>query len=89
MKFLSYDGLLAQIIRYVWNLFLLNVCLILCCQPVVTIGAGVTAAYSVVLNSSVESGVIGRFFRAFRENWKQATAICLVFLAAAVLLALD
>lgn len=89
MKFLSYDGLLARIIRHIWNLFLLNVCLILCCLPVVTAGAGITAAYSVFLNSSVESGMIGRFFQAFRENWKQATAIWLVFLAAAVLLVLD
>lgn len=89
MKFLSYDGLLAQIIRYIWNLFLLNVCLILCCLPVVTAGAAITAAYSVFLNSSMQSGVIGKFFHAFRENWKQATIIWLVFLAVIVLLVLD
>lgn len=89
MKFLSYDGPLAQIIRYLWNLFLLNICIFLCCLPVVTAGASLTAAYSVFLTSSEQSGVIGRFFRAFRENWKQATVIWLAFLAAAALLTLD
>lgn len=89
MKFLSYDGPLAQIIRYLWNLFLLNICIFLCCLPVVTVGASLTAAYSVFLTSSEQSGVIGRFFRAFRENWRQATVIWLVFLAAAALLTLD
>lgn len=89
MNFLRYDGLPARIICYVWTLFLLNICLILCSAPIVTIGASVTAAHSVFLQATPQSGVICKFFRAFRENLKQATAIYLVFLVAAILLALD
>lgn len=89
MKFFSYDGLLAQVIRYLWKLFLLNICFVLCCLPVITIGSGIAAVYSVFLTESEHSGVIGRFFRAFRENWKQATVIWIIFLTAAILLALN
>lgn len=87
MKFLSYDGLPARIVRYIWHLFLLNVCFIICCLPVFTVGAAVSAMYSVFLNSSVESGVLRRYFGAFAENFKQATIIWGVFFLAAMVLA--
>lgn len=87
MKFLSYDGLFARIVRYIWNLFLLNVCFVISCLPVITIGAAASAMYSVFLNTSVESGVLRRYFRAFGENFKQATVIWLVFFAILVVLA--
>lgn len=80
MKFLGYDGLPARVVRYIWNMFLLNVCFVLCCLPVVTIGAAVSAMYSVFLNSSVESSVLRRYFSAFKENLKQATILWLILL---------
>lgn len=86
MKFLSYDGLLARVFRYIWNLFLLNVCFILTSLPIFTIGASVSAMYSVFLNSSVESGVLRQYFSAFRENFPKATVIWLVFLSVGVVL---
>ena len=80
MKFLGYDGLPARVVRYIWNMFLLNVCFVLCCLPVVTIGAAVSAMYSVFLNSSVESSALRRYFSAFKENLKQATILWLILL---------
>ena len=80
MKFLDYDGLPARVVRYIWNMFLLNVCFVLCCLPVVTIGAAVSAMYSVFLNSSVESSALRRYFSAFKENLKQATILWLILL---------
>lgn len=87
MKFLSYDGLLARIVRYIWNLFVLNICFILCCLPVITIGAAISAMYAVFLNDFRESGVLRKFFGAFAENFKQATVIWLIFMALAAVLA--
>lgn len=89
MKFLSYDGLPARILRYLWNLFLLNVCLCLCCLPVITAGAAMSAAYAVFLEPSDPSDMVPRFFRALRENGKRATVLWLVLLAAAGVLGLD
>lgn len=87
MKFLSYDGLLARIVRYIWNLFVLNICFILCCLPVITIGAAISAMYAVFLNDFRESGVLRKFFGTFAENFKQATVIWLTFMALAAVLA--
>ena len=87
MKFLSYDGLLARIVRYIWNLFVLNICFILCCLPVITIGAAISAMYAVFLNDFRESGVLRKFIGAFAENFKQATVIWLIFMALAAVLA--
>lgn len=87
MKFLSYDGLLARIVRYIWNLFVLNLCFILCCLPVITIGAAISAMYAVFLNDFRESGVLRKFIGAFAENFKQATVIWLIFMALAAVLA--
>jgi uncharacterized membrane protein YesL len=87
MKFLSYDGLLARIVRYIWNLFVLNICFILCCLPVITIGAAISAMYAVFLNDFRESGVLRKFVGAFAENFKQATVIWLIFMALAAVLA--
>ena len=89
MKIFSYDGILAQAIRYIWNLFALNICFVICCLPIVTIGAAITALYSVYLNESLEQGKIRQFFRAFKDNFRQATLIWLVFMALAVVLGID
>lgn len=89
MKFFSYDGILAQIIRYIWNLFVLNLCTIVCCSPIVTAGAAITALYSVYLNESMASSRIFQYFRAFKENFRQSTLIWLVFLGFSVVIGMD
>jgi len=89
MKFLGYDGLPARVVRYVWNLFLLNICFILSCLPVITIGAAISALYSVFLNSSVESGLIRRYFSAMKENFRQATMIWLILLPITAVLVIN
>lgn len=86
MKIFSYDGILAQMIRYLWNLFVLNLCFIICCLPVFTAGASITALYSVFLNESLDSSRVTQFFRAFKSNFRKATLIWLVFLGLAVIL---
>ena len=84
MRLFSYDGVLAQAARAIWRLLVLNFCFAVCCLPVVTVGASITALYSVFLNQSTESGSFFRFFRAFRENFRQTTChwlVCLAFFA--------
>lgn len=80
MRFLSYDGILAQIVRYIGRLILLNICYILCCLPVFTFGATTTALYTVFLNDREDERLVRRYFKAFKDNFKQATKIWLVFL---------
>jgi len=64
---------------------------ILCCIPVFTMGASLTALSSTLMAISANEGggVTGMFFRAFWREFKQATLVWLVMLAAGAVLAAD
>lgn len=65
----------------------LNVLFLLCAAPVVTAGASAAALYTLTLRMArQEDGTAPRdFFRAFRENFRSATLLWLLLLAAAAL----
>ncbi|MBD5546066.1 MAG: YesL family protein [Lachnospiraceae bacterium] len=73
------------------DLVYLNILTMICCIPVVTIGASMTALNYVVLKMvRNEEGYITRaFFKSFRQNFKQATVIWLILLLIAGVLAGD
>ena len=70
------------------DLMILNILCIICCIPIITIGASVTAMYYVTLKMArnEESYIVRSFFKSFKENFKQATVIWLVALVAGILL---
>ena len=76
------DGPVFQFLSRVADLVIVNVLFLVCCVPVVTAGASLAAmtkvCQDIVLDTS--SGVVKPFFRAFRSNFKQATAVWLVLL---------
>ena len=84
-------GAIFNLDNPVWNfmskvadLIILNLLAIVCSIPIVTIGASWTAMYFVTIRMvrKEESYIIKDFFRSFRENFKQATVIWLLALAA-------
>lgn len=91
MKLFSLDSPLMQALSKVADLLLLNVLTLICCLPVVTIGASLTAmnymALKIVRNE--ECYIVRGFFKSFRENFKQATLIWLILLLVIVVLAAD
>lgn len=70
------------------NIFLVNILFILFSIPIVTVGASLTAMYTVMLRIvRKEDSVTGRgFVNAFRENFKKATIIWLMLIAACVVI---
>lgn len=68
------------------NVFVLNILFVVCCIPVVTIGASLTALYSVMLRMArkEEGTAVHGFFHAFKANFKQATIAWLIVLVAFV-----
>lgn len=64
---------------------------IVCCIPVFSVGASFCAMHRVLLQiyRDEESSVTKTFFRAFYDNFRQATALWIIFLAYFVLLLLD
>jgi len=73
------------------DLVILNFLWLVCCLPVITIGASATALCAVAMQMSAgEDPVIVRtFFKAFKENFKQSTGTFLLFLISGALLLVD
>jgi len=89
--FFNEDNAFMRFLGTIADCILLNIVFILCCLPVVTIGASVTALYYVAfkLSSHDDGYIIRRFFKSFKENFKQASMIWLVMLVAGVVLGMD
>ncbi|MDO4275535.1 MAG: DUF624 domain-containing protein [Eubacteriales bacterium] len=83
-KFFVFMGRVADLI-------ILNLLCLICCIPIVTAGASITAMYYVTLKMArdEESYIVRSFFKSFKENFKQATIINVIMLATAVMLFLD
>lgn len=91
MKIFSYDSKFSQILLKIANACYLNLLWFLCSLPIVTLGASTTALYYVTLKMvrDEEGSVTRMFFRSFRENFRQATVLWLILLAAGAVLAGD
>ena len=73
------------------DLCILNVICVICCIPVITAGASITAMYYVTLKMvrNEEAYIIRSFFKSFRQNFKQATIINLIMLVVGAVLYVD
>ena len=80
MKFFSIDSKFYQIMMPIGEMMILNICFLLGCLPLVTIGAANTAMYTVMLRRlrGEGSGTIVPFFKAWWSNLKQGTLFWLV-----------
>lgn len=72
MKFFSPDSMFAKVMTFVGEMMILNICWIIACLPLVTVGAANAAMYTVMMRRLREegSGTIGPFFQAWWTNLK-------------------
>ena len=89
--FLRYDGPLARWLIPISNLAVLNILMILCCIPVITIGASVSAMHYVVLRMArdEESGIFRDFFHAFSSHFGQSVGITMIWLGSGAVILLN
>ena len=73
------------------DLIIVNLIAIVCCLPIITIGASMTALNYVVIKivRNEESYIIKAFFRSFKQNFRQATVITLIFLVIGIIFGFD
>ena len=85
------DGKLLYYGTKLGNLMWLQVLVIVTCLPIFTIGASLSAMHTVLLQvyRDEETSISKEFFAAFKANFKQATLIWLIYLAAFGLIVLD
>ncbi|SFK73292.1 Uncharacterized membrane protein YesL [Lachnospiraceae bacterium KH1T2] len=90
-RIFNYDGPLFGFLDKVANLFILNILFMVCCIPLFTIGASVTALNYMMLKivRGEEGYIVKDFFKAFKENFKQATAIWLILALFGVIFGVD
>lgn len=87
----SLDNPVVQMLARVTDLIILNALFILCSLPVITFGASLAALHKIMQDMLFDNDVhmYRRFFKAFRDNFKQATLVWLVNLLILASLAAD
>ena len=91
MNIFSYDSKFSQILLKLCYSCYLNLLWFICSLPIFTIGAATSALYYTCLKiiRNTEGNVTRTFFKAFKENFRQATVIWLIMLAVGLFLAFD
>ena len=89
--FFSMDNKFFTFMGRVADLCILNIICLICCIPIVTAGASITAMYYVTLKMvrNEEAYIVRSFFKSFKENFKQATVTNLILIVVGVILYLD
>lgn len=90
-KVYNYDNKLVRIMGKLADLIWLQILTILCCLPIITIGAAFTAMHKILLQlRRKEEGAITReYFRSFRSNLGQGILIWLLYVVVFLVLYLD
>lgn len=73
----SPDSKFMEIFGRITDLVLLNLLFMITCLPIFTIGAATTALYTMCFRLMREeySGIIKTYFKAFQDNFRQATLL--------------
>lgn len=89
--FFSADGSFFKVMNKVGNIFYVSILWLLCCIPVVTIGAATIAMYyTMVKVVRRENGYVSKeYFRVFKENLKNGIIMTIFFLVAGLVLYID
>lgn len=81
-KIFDLDSPIMRFLSRMADLMILNLVMTVCCMPIITIGASVTAMHYVMLKivRGEEGYIVKDFFKSFKLNFKQATIIWLIML---------
>ena len=88
---MNYDNIFIRMLSRVGDAMLLSILFVLSCVPIITIGAAFTSLYYTAMKGiSGDDGYIWKFYtRSFKQNFKQATGMWLLFLVAFFILSVD
>lgn len=91
MKLFDLDSPLMHALNKMADLLWLNILTMICCIPIITTGASLTALHYMALKivRNEECYITRGFFKSFKENFKQATIIWMLLLVVIMILAGD
>lgn len=81
-KLFDLDSPIMRFLNRMADIIILNILMIICCIPIITVGAAFTAMHYVLLKMvrDEEGYLVRGFFKSFVRNFKQATLIWLLML---------
>lgn len=90
-RFFDQDGWLYRFLNRLWDLIVLNILFIITSIPLITIGASVSALYTVTIKGvrKEDSYIVRSYLKAFKENFKKATVIWIILLVFWIVLIAD
>lgn len=90
-KLFNLDSPIMRGLSKITDLLWLNILAVICCIPIVTAGASITALYYVSLKmvKNEEGYLTQSFFKAFKNNFKKATVIWLILLSIILIIVAD
>lgn len=85
------EGRFFGVLSRLGDLVILNILFLVCCIPVVTVGASVSALYTITrkMTEDKEGYIFNSFFKAFKENFRQSTIMWLILLVCALVISAD
>lgn len=88
---INLNGPILSTLTRIFDTIVATVLFLICCLPVVTIGAAFSAMYATMITIAGDgcSSVVRCFFGAFKENFKQATILWLLAALTGLLVAAD
>lgn len=88
---INLDNSILHALTCIFDVIVATVLFLVCCLPVVTIGASLSAMYATMIAITKDSytGVFRTFFGAFRENFKQASFLWLLDALVGLVVAVD
>lgn len=90
-KFFNYERGFWKVLGRVGDLLMLNIVFLICCIPIVTIGAAKTALYAETkkMAKNEEGYLVSGFLEQFKDNFKASTIIWLLYLGISMLPVVD
>lgn len=84
MKLFDYDSGLMRVLGKISDLVIVNLLALICCLPIITIGASLTALHYSILKMKRESDnyPFRNFFKSFKQNFVQSTILWVINLVA-------
>lgn len=89
--FFNMDSPVMRFLSRLCDVMILNIMCIICCLPIITAGASITALYTITMKMvrGEESYIFKGFLKAFKENFKKSTIIWLIMAFAGIFIFLD
>lgn len=91
MNFLGYNSPFGRFMMRLVDVIVLSFLTLLCCLPIITIGAAFSALYYVLLKMvrDTESSIVRSYFKGFKDNFWKGTALWAIIAVVIAVLYMD